>query len=98
MEIVAAILTGIVSTAASQVGQSIFNRLKAVIHSFCSESTDAELRQALDQIGNLTDSDIRRRVDELTRRGQLTPVQAEELTNLLLNLASGINFHTTQGT
>jgi serine/threonine protein kinase len=72
--------------------------LKQSFNDFFKDKSDRTIYQALEQIGNLSDTDIRKRVDELTRLKKLPADQAEELTALLINLAHGTRFHTTHGT
>src|SRR5262249_7694503 len=62
------------------------------------DESERKIVRALEAIGNLADSDIRKRVDELSRLKKLPPNQAEELTALLINLAHGTRFHTMHGT
>jgi hypothetical protein len=98
MDIFGTILTHVVAGAANLVGQSLYKHLKQVFHDYFKNSTENTIYQALEEIGNLSDTDIRKRVDELARQRKLTPAQADELTNLLINLSRGIHFHSTHGT
>src|SRR5207237_1572969 len=64
----------------------------------CDGQPDAAVLKLLRDVGCLTEHDIRRQVTGFARRAKLADAQAEELTALLINLARGARFHTTQGT
>jgi serine/threonine protein kinase len=98
MDLVGGILLQIAGGAAAQAGRGLYVWLKQYINDAFKDKSEAAIVQALESIGNLADSDIRKRVDELTKLKKLSVDQAEELTALLINLARGTRFHTTQGT
>lgn len=97
LNIVGTILTSVAGGIAAQAGTSMYQWLKGCLAGLFADHSEAKILAALESIGNSSDADIRRRVDELTRDKKLTPNQAEELTVLLINLAHGARFHTTQG-
>src|SRR5215813_3984325 len=84
--------------AAGQAGQNLYTRVKRFFHDTFRDQSETNILQALEAIGNLSDSDIRKRVEDLSRLKKLPAEQAEELTALLINLAHGTRFHTTHGT
>jgi serine/threonine protein kinase len=98
MDLLGSILMSVVGGAAAQVGHSVYHWLKQSLSDFFKDQSDTKILEALEAIGNLADSDIRKRVDELSRLKKLPAGQAEELTALLINLAHGTRFHTTHGT
>jgi serine/threonine protein kinase len=98
MDFVSTILFGLAGGIATQAGRSLYDWLKDTINATFSGRSEANVVKALDEIGNLADSDIRKRVQEFARQQKLAVDQAEELTNLLINLAHGGRFHSTHGT
>jgi serine/threonine protein kinase len=98
MDLLGSILMSVVGGAAAQAGHSLYHWLKQGLNEFFKDKSEAKIREALEAIGNLSDSDIRKRVEELSRLKKLPTDQAEELTALLINLAHGTRFHTTHGT
>jgi serine/threonine protein kinase len=98
MNLLSSILMSVVGGAAAQAGQSVYNWLKQYLSEAFKDQSEEKIVQALETIGNLADSDIRKRVNELTKLKKLPDDQAEELTALLINLAHGARFHTTHGT
>src|SRR5437588_11785870 len=97
MELLGNILMSVVGGAAGQGGVNLYIWIKQFLNDTFKDQSETKILQALESIGNLADSDIRKRVDELSRLKKLTAVEAEELTALLINLAHGTRFHTTHG-
>jgi serine/threonine protein kinase len=98
MDMLGSILMSLVTGAAAQAGRTLYDVLKERLHDLFKEKSETSIVQALEAIGNLADSDIRKRVEELARLKKLPADQAEELSVLLINLAHGARFHTTHGT
>jgi eukaryotic-like serine/threonine-protein kinase len=98
VDILGNIIMSLLGGAAGQAGTHLYTRLKQFFSDHFRDETDKKVIDALVSIGNLSDSDIRKRVDELARLKKLPTVEAEELTALLINLAHGTRFHTTHGT
>lgn len=98
MDLIGTILMSVVGGVAAQGGHNLYLWLKQCLNDTFKDQSEKKVLQALEAIGNLADSDIRKRVDELSRLKKLPTDQAEELTALLINLAHGARFHTTQGT
>ncbi|HKB40888.1 MAG TPA: protein kinase [Gemmataceae bacterium] len=98
MDFLASILMSVLGGAAGQAGQNLYTRVKRFFHDTFRDQSETNILQALEAIGNLSDSDIRKRVEDLSRLKKLPAEQAEELTALLINLAHGTRFHTTHGT
>jgi serine/threonine protein kinase len=98
MDVIGSIVLSIIGGAAAQAGRSLYDRLKHYLNDTFKDQSETNIVQALEAIGNLADSDIRKRVEELSRLKKLPANQAEELTVLLINLAHGARFHTTHGT
>jgi serine/threonine protein kinase len=92
------ILMSVAGGIASGVGQNLYERLKAYLNDMFKDQREQKITKALEQIGNLADADIRKRVAEFARLKKLPVDQIEELTALLINLAHGSRFHTTHGT
>jgi serine/threonine protein kinase len=98
MDFLGSILLSVVGGIAAQAGRSVYDIVKQYINDTLKDKSEKSIVQALDAIGNLSDSDIRKRVDELARLKKLAANQAEELSVLLINLAHGARFHSTHGT
>jgi serine/threonine protein kinase len=98
MDLLGSILTAVAGGAAAQAGRSLYDWLKQYLSDTFKDRSESQILRALEDIGNLAASDIRKRVDEFSRLKRLPADQAEELTALLINLAHGTRFHTTQGT
>jgi serine/threonine protein kinase len=98
VDMLGSILMSLVGGAAAQAGRTLYDVLKERLHEVFKDKSETSIVQALEAIGNLADSDIRKRVDELARLKHLPADQAEELSALLINLAHGARFHTTHGT
>lgn len=98
MDIVGHILFSVAGGAATQVGGALYNWVKQSLAGLLKDAPDERALEILAAIGNLADSDIRRRVEQFAREARLPEAQAEELTGLLINLAHGTRFHTTHGT
>jgi serine/threonine protein kinase len=98
MDLLGSILMSVAGGVAAQAGRSLYDGLKQYLNDTFKDQSEKKILQALAAIGNLADSDIRKRVDELARLKKLSADQAEELTALLINLAHGTRFHTTHGT
>jgi len=98
MDLFGSILMSVVGGAAAGAGHNLYAWLKHYLNDTFKDKSEGKIVQALEAIGNLADSDIRKRVDELARQKKLSADQAEELTALLINLAHGTRFHTTHGT
>jgi serine/threonine protein kinase len=92
------ILLSVAGGIATGVGQHLYDRLKNYLNELFKDKREYSITKALEEIGNLADGDIRRRVEEFARLKKLSVGQAEELTALLINLAHGARFHTTHGT
>lgn len=97
MDLLGSILMSVAGGAAAQAGRSLYDWLKQYLNDTFKDQSETKIVQALEAIGNLADSDIRKRVDDFTRLKKLPADQAEELTALLINLAHGTRFHTTHG-
>jgi serine/threonine protein kinase len=97
MDFLDKILLGVAGGIATGVGQHLYDQLKNYLNEFFKDKREHKITKALEEIGNLADGDIRRRVEEFARLKKLTAGQAEELTGLLVNLAHGARFHTTHG-
>lgn len=98
MDIIASICLSVVSTIAGQAGKSIALSVKDWLFDAFKDKSDKNIYDALAAAGNLSDSDIRKRVAELTAQKKLSTDEAEELADLLINLAHGVRAHSTQGT
>jgi serine/threonine protein kinase len=98
MEYLGQILFSLAGGISAQAGQSLYDYLRQWLHDFFKDSSGTKIFAALESIGNLADSDIRKRVNELVRLKKLSMEQADELSTLLINLAHGSRFHTTHGT
>jgi serine/threonine protein kinase len=98
MDLVGSILLSFAGGAATQAGRGVYIWLKEWLNNAFKDKSEAKIIQALNDIGSLADADIRKRVDELSRQKSVPAAQAEELANLLVNLAHGTRFHTTHGT
>ncbi len=92
------VLLSVAGGIATGAGQHLYDRLKNCLHELFKDKREYRITEALDEIGNLADGDIRKRVEEFARLKKLPAGQAEELTALLINLAHGARFHTTHGT
>jgi serine/threonine protein kinase len=97
MDFLDKVLLGVMGGIASGVGHHLYDRLKSTLNDLFKEDREQSITQALEEIGNLADIDIRRRVTELASHTKLEPGQAEELATLLINLAHGARFHSTHG-
>ncbi len=97
MDIITTICLSLVSGIASHAGQVIAARAKDWLYELFKDKSDKSIYDALAAAGNLADSDIRKRVAELTAQKKLPAAEAEELATLLINLAHGIRAHTTHG-
>jgi hypothetical protein len=98
MDIVSSILMSIVGGAGAQAGHSLYSRVKQWFNDSFKDNREIKIIQALESIGNWADNDIRKRVDEFAQLKKLPADQTEELSALLINLAHGTRFHTTNGT
>lgn len=98
MDFLGSILLSVVGGIAAQAGRSMYDMVKLYINETLKDKSEKSIVQALEAIGNLADSDIRKRVEELARLKKLAANQAEELSILLINLAHGARFHSTHGT
>jgi serine/threonine protein kinase len=92
------VLLSVAGGIATGVGQHLYDRLKNSLNELFKDKREHSIIKMLEEIGNLADVDIRRRVEEFARLKRLPADQAEELTALLINLAHGARFHTTHGT
>jgi serine/threonine protein kinase len=97
MDIIADICLSVVGGIASHAGQSIAVRVKDWLYEAFKDKSDRNIYDALAAAGNLADTDIRKRVSELTAQKKLSAPQAEELATLLINLAHGARAHSTHG-
>jgi serine/threonine protein kinase len=97
MDFLDKVLLGVMGGIASGVGHHLYDRLKSTLNDLFKEDREQSITQALEEIGNLADIDIRRRVAELAHHTKLAAGQADELATLLINLAHGARFHTTHG-
>jgi serine/threonine protein kinase len=98
MDLIASICFSVVGGIASEAGRSIGSRVKDWLYDAFKDKSDSSIYDALASAGNLADSDIRKRVAELAGQKKLSQTEADELTNLLINLARGVRAHSTQGT
>jgi serine/threonine protein kinase len=98
MDLLSSILMSVVGGVGAQAGHNLYNWLKHYLNDTFKDKSEKNILHALEAMGNLAASDIRKRVDELSRLKKLPADQAEELTALLINLAHGTRFHTTHGT
>jgi serine/threonine protein kinase len=98
MDLVTSICFSVVGGIASEAGKTIAARVKDWLYDAFKDKTDKNIYAALAAAGNLSDNDIRKRVAELAAQKKLSESQAEELANLLINLAHGLRAHSTQGT
>src|SRR5260370_6184187 len=98
MDLVGSILLGLAGGVATGAGEGLYHWLKKSVTDLFKDQGETKIVAALEEIGNLADADIRKRVAEFAREKKLAPDQAEELTGLLINLARGTRFHSTQGT
>jgi serine/threonine protein kinase len=98
MDLLTPILLGVATGAATQAGHHLYDRVKQLLNDLFKHNSEAKIRAAFEAMGNWSDADIRRRVDEFVRLKKLPADQAEELTILLINLAHNTRFHSTHGT
>jgi hypothetical protein len=98
MDLIASIFLSLAGGAAAQAGRGLYEWVKQYLNESCKDQSEAKVVAALEAVGNLSDNDIRKRVEEFARDKKLPGDQAEELTALLINLAHGARFHTTHGT
>lgn len=98
MDIIASICLSVVGSIAGQAGKSIALSVKDWLFDAFKDKSDKNIYDALAAAGNLADSDIRKRVADLAEQKKLPPDEAEELADLLINLAHGVRAHSTQGT
>src|SRR4051794_37466785 len=97
MDLLDRILLSVAGGIATSAGQHVFERLKHYLNELFKDNREHKILKALEDIGNLADRDIRRRVEEFARLQKLPAGQAEELSALLINLTHGVRFHTTNG-
>jgi hypothetical protein len=98
MDFLGSILMSMAGGVAAKAGQNLYYSLKKYLTDTFKDQSEKKIVQTLGEIGNLADTDIRKRVDELARLKKLSADQAEELAALLINLAHGARFHTTHET
>jgi serine/threonine protein kinase len=98
MDLLSSVCVSIVGGIASEAGKGIAYRVKDWLYDYFQNKSDKSIYEALAAAGSLADADIRKRVGELTAHSKLSAGEAEELTNLLINLAHGARAHSTQGT
>ena len=65
------IIISVVGGAAGQAGRYLYDWFKETISGTFKDKTDADAKKALDEIGNLADSVIRKRVHEIARHKKL---------------------------
>jgi serine/threonine protein kinase len=97
MDLVTQIIVGIVGHVVTEAASPAVDWIKNTIHEAFGGKPNSEVGKALEQIGKLSEADIRRRVSELAKQRNLTAEQIEELNILLINLSRGLHFHSTQG-
>jgi serine/threonine protein kinase len=85
MDFLDSILLSVAGGVATGVGQHLYDRLKNYLNDLFKDKREHNIIKALEEIGNLADGDIRRRVEEFARLRKLPAGQAEELTALLIN-------------
>lgn len=98
MDLITTLCLSVAGSIASEAGRTVFVRVKDWLYDSFKNQSDKNIYEALASAGNLADSDIRKRVAELAAQKKLSDNDAEELANLLINLAHGVRAHTTQGT
>jgi serine/threonine protein kinase len=98
MDVLTHILVSIAGGAAAQVGGALYNLVKQSLATMIEDAPEEKTLQILAAIGNLSDQEIRRHVEQFAREKKLSESQAEELITILINLAHGTRFHTTHGT
>jgi serine/threonine protein kinase len=98
MDLLGTILMSAVGGLATGAGQNLYHWMKHSLNELFKDKREKDVVKALGEIGNLADIDIRKRVNEFARLKKLPADKIEELTTLLINVAHGSRFHTTNGT
>jgi serine/threonine protein kinase len=93
-----AIFQALLGAVAAPAGAAVYSLLVGAIRSWAQDQTEANVLQALRDLGSLTEADVLKRVEEFAGEAKLTRDQQQDLTTLLLKLAHGARFHTTHGT
>ena len=93
-------LLGTLGTVVSvaQGGFSLYQWLVGYIKGSMAEARSETVRQLLQDLGSVSDSDVRRLVNDWAREKNIPDQQCEELIPLLINLTHGARFHSTHGT
>lgn len=98
MDIITTICFSVIGGVASEAGKSIASQVKDWLYESFKDKPDKNIYEALVAAGNLADSDIRKRVNDLAKQKKLSDGEAEDLANVLINLSHGLRAHSTQGT
>jgi len=98
MEILSSLLQALFTDVTAKTAVSMYHWVVRYMTGKCDGQPEAVVLKLLNDLGCLGENDIRRQVSAFARRAKLADGQAEELTALLINLARGAHFHTTQGT
>lgn len=98
MDIISSLCLSIAAGIANEAGRTVAAQAKDWLFNFFKDKTDKDIYAALASAGNLSPTDIRKRVGELAKKQKLGDAQVEELVDVLINLSHGVRRHTTHGT
>src|SRR4051812_22376087 len=85
MDILGTVFASVLGGACTKVGYTLYDRIKQRLNDLFKDDREARVVEMLEQIGNLADLDIVKRVEELTEGTEVPPEDAEEFKNLLIN-------------
>jgi serine/threonine protein kinase len=100
VEVLQALLQGLAAAVGTvQTSYNLYHWLSQRLRKWGHEKTAREIKQLLDSLGCVAESAVRKLIADWARdHPELTAMQQEELTAILVNLTRGARFLSTQGT